>query len=674
MLNSSPRWWSRSSGLTGYAVAVLAVALALGASLVFDIYVQSAPFVSLYMCAIMFAAWFGGGGPGLLAAALSALSLDYFFLPPFNSLSLTLSDIARLVLFVIAAIFVVSLSAAQRSTARSLRRARDDLQAAVHELERVNRSLAAENVERRRAEETSRRAERELQVTIDMLPAIAASYRADGSIDFVNQTWRDYTGLSQESLVGQRWGAAIHPDDMPSVERAWRAHLASGQPFEIEQRLRRSDGEYRWHFVRRVPLRDESGKVVRWYGVGHDIEDRKRVESALRRSEAYLAEAQRLSKTGSFGWKIGTNEIIWSEETFRMFDLDPAIKPSLEFILRRTHPDDAATVQDIRDRMTGGEQTVEFFHRLLLPDGTVKDVHGVAHATKDESGALEYVGVLMDVTAVKRAQDALEQAQAELAHVTRVATLGEISASIAHEVNQPLAAIATNGQASLRWLAREVPDIGEVADAVRQIIHDADRASEVIQKVRALSKKADPEMVAFDLNEVIDEVLALVRREAFSHRVTLRRQLAPDLPRVRGDRIQLQQVIINLVVNGIQAMATVNDREPVLVIRTQPQETGQVLLAVEDAGIGIEPENLDRLFKAFYTTKPNGLGMGLSICRSIVEAHGGCVWATRNAGPGMTFHLTIAADGQAAEPPRKSPAPIGDAWLSGRIGGAAARR
>jgi PAS domain S-box-containing protein len=635
--------WSKPSALLRYAVAVLSVAAALVAARLFYTYVQSTPFVSLFLCAVMLAAWFGGAGPGLLATALSVVSLDYYFVPPLDSLAVTLQEMPRIVLFAIAAIFVVSLSAAQRRTAISLRRARDDLQAAVDELERLNTSLQAENAERKRAE-------RELQVTIDTIPALAASYRRDGSLDFVNQTWRNYTGLSQDSLAGQRWGVAIHPDDLPLVERAWRAHLATGEPFEVEQRLRRADGTYRWHDVRRVPLRDENGHVIKWYGVGHDIEDRKQAEGALRRSEAYLAEAQRISKTGSFGRNVASQEIVWSEQTFSIFGCDPSTKPSLELVLQRTHPDDVAVVQEAMDRMTRGETNVEISHRLLLPDGTVKDVRSAAHATKDEAGRLEYVGVLMDVTAAKRAQDALERAQAELAHVTRVTTLGEISASIAHEVNQPLAAIATNAEASLRWLTRDVPDIGEVADALRQIISDANRASEVIRKTRELSKRADPEMLAFDVNDVIDEVVTLVRREALTHRVTLRPQLAPDLPLVRGDRVQLQQVIINLVVNGIQAMATVKDREPVLLIRTQRPQSDHVLLAVEDVGIGMEPENLNRLFRAFYTTKPNGLGMGLSICRSIIEAHGGRIWASRNAGPGMTFHFTISVDGHGRQP------------------------
>jgi C4-dicarboxylate-specific signal transduction histidine kinase len=429
----------------------------------------------------------------------------------------------------------------------------------------------------------------------------------------------------------------------------------------MEQRLRRADGEYRRFWVRRVPLHDESGAVVKWYGVGHDIEDQKRAESALRRSEAYLAEAQRLSITGSFGWKIASGEMFWSDETYRILGVDRAVNPTIDIILQCVHPDDREFVRREIDRAARGEQDCDFEHRLLTPNGSVKHLHVRAHRLKYESGEEEIVGALMDVTATRKAQEALQIAQTELAHVTRMTTLGEMSASIAHEVNQPLAAIVTNGEAGLRWLDREVPEIAEALDAIRQIVGEAHRASGVIRGIREFSRKAPPEMIQLDINDVIEEAIALVRHEALRHGVTIRLQPAPGLPMVRGNQIQLQQVIINLVINAVQAMATVTDRERVLFIRTQRQDSDQVLVAVEDAGVGIEPGKADRLFSAFYTTKPDGLGMGLSICRSIIDAHGGRVWASRNTGPGMTFQFTISADGhdpglekgmKASAPPR----------------------
>jgi PAS domain S-box-containing protein len=643
---SSPLWPSVPKVIFHYGVAVLAVAAAVGVGRVVDSFFQAAPFVSVFLCAILLAAWVGGPGPGLLATGLSILAFDYFFLSPVHSFLVASSEISRLILFAITALFVVGVSAAQRRAADSVRRTRDDSRAMVRELENVNKSLQIENAERVRAEQSIRQAERELQLTIDTIPIMAARYRPDGSLDFVNQTWRTYTGLPQESLRGQRWGAAIHPDDLPLVEAAWRAHLPGGAPFQMEQRMRRADGEYRWHLVRRVPHRNEQGEVISWYGVAHDIEDQKRAERELLRSETYLADAQRLSNTGSFGWKIGSSELFWSKETYRIMGVDESVKPTTSLILHRVHPDDRTFVQQQMERAIRGEQEFDYEHRFLLPDGVIKHVQVRAHRQVYESGEEELVGALMDVTAARKAQEALQSAQAALAHVTRVTMLGEMSASIAHEVNQPLAAIATSGEACLRWLSRPTPDLEEARANVGQIVNNAHRASEVIRGIREFSKKADLEMVPLDINKVVEEALALVRYEALRHEVAVRLDLASGLSPVRGDRIQLQQVIINLVVNGVEALAGVGDRERSLTVRTQRHQSDFVLVSVEDAGVGIEPDKLSRVFRAFHTTKPDGLGMGLSICRSIIEAHGGQIWASPNTGPGMTFQFTISAYGK----------------------------
>jgi PAS domain S-box-containing protein len=644
MARSSPLWPSAPGAILRYAVAVLAVAAAAVVGLLLDRFLQTAPTVSLFLCAVLFAAWFGGAGPGLLATGLSILTFDYYFIPPADSFVAQAAP--RLVLFAMTALFVVWVSVAQRRTAESLRRARDDLRATVQELENLNKSLQAENAERKKAEQSIRQAERELQVTIDTIPALAARYRRDGSLDFVNRTWRTYTGLSQDSLHGQRWGVAIHPDDFPLVEAAWRAHLPTGQPFDMEQRLRRADGEYRWHFVRRVPLRNEKGEVIRWYGVGHDIEDQKRAERALQRSETYLAEAQRLSQTGSFSWRIGSGEVFWSKETYRIMGFDETVKPTIGLLLQRVHPEDRKLVQQQLDRAARDEQDYDYEYRLLMPDGEIKHIHVRAHRQVYEAGEGELVGALMDVTATRKAQEALQIAQTALAHVTRVSTLGEMSASIAHEVNQPLAAIVTNAESSLRWLSRQPPDIEEAVVGIRQIVKDAHRASEVIRRIREFLKKAGPEMIRLDINEVVEEAVTLLQYEALRHGVAMQLELDSSLLPVRGDRVQLQQVIINLAVNGMQAMTTVRDRDRVLIMRTQPHQSDRVLVTIEDVGVGIKPENADRLFSAFYTTKPDGLGMGLSICRSIIEAHGGRVWASPRVGTGMTFQFTISAYGQ----------------------------
>ena len=358
--------------------------------------------------------------------------------------------------------------------------------------------------------------------------------------------------------------------------------------------------------------------------MGHDIEDQKRAERALQRSETYLAEAQRLSNMGSFGWRIGTEEIFWSKETYRIMGFDETVEPTIGLLLQRVHPDDRKLVQQQLDRAVRGEPDYDYEHRLLMPDGDIKHLHVRAHR-QVEAGEEELVGALMDVTATRKAQEALQIAHTALAHVTRVSTLGEMSASIAHEVNQPLAAIVTNAESSLRWLSRQTPDTEEAVTGIRKIVTDAHRASEVIRRIREFSKKVDPEMIRLDINEVVEEAVTLLQYEAFRHGVAIRLDLDSRLLPVRGDRVQLQQVLINLAVNGMQAMTTVRDRDRVLIMRTQPHQSDRVLVAVEDVGIGIKPENADRLFSAFYTTKPDGLGMGLSICRSTSKRTGdGC--------------------------------------------------
>jgi PAS domain S-box-containing protein len=499
----------------------------------------------------------------------------------------------------------------------------------------------------RRSEARLAEAQRELQLTIDSIPTLVASYSPDGARDFVNQVWRDYTGLSREDAKGQSWSIIAHPDDTEESDREWRACLATGKPFHMAHRLRRLDGAYRWHMVNRVPLRDGNGGIVKWYAAGFDIEDQKRAESALQRSEAYLAEAQKLSLTGSFGWVVASGEIFWSEQTYKIMGYDRTVKPSLDIVIRRIHPDDRAFVQQALERARRGAQNLDFEHRLLMHDGQVRRLHVRTHRVRYVSGQEEMVGAVMDITEARKSQEALQAAQADLAHASRVATLGEISASIAHEVNQPLAAIIANGQACLRFLNRETPDLNDVRGTVEWMVKDGNRASDVIRRVRALLNKADAQMAPLDVNDVIHDVVALLQRELAGQHVLLRLELAAALPAIVADRVQLQQVIINLVMNGIEAMQTTTDRRELL-IRSHADEARQVVVAVEDRGVGITDEDADRLFHAFFSTKPSGLGMGLSICRSIIEVHGGRIWASANIGPGATFQFALPSQHETA--------------------------
>jgi PAS domain S-box-containing protein len=379
-----------------------------------------------------------------------------------------------------------------------------------------------------------------------------------------------------------------------------------------------------------------------------DITDRKHAEAALRRSEAYLAEAQKLSRTGSFGWHVASGEIFWSEETFSIFGYDKALSANIEMALRRVHPEDLAFVERIIDRASSAGTDFDFEHRLRMPDGAVQYVHVVGRAVRDHAGELEFIGSVMDVTAAKGAEEALHKAQADLAHAARVTTLGELAASIAHEINQPLAAVATSGYACLRWLNRDPPDLDEVRQLVARIVQDAHRAGDVIHSLRALAVKSGPQPTKLDLNGAIQEVLALIRSDLQRHSVALHTELSAHLHPVMADRVQVQQVLLNLITNAIDAMA-ITERPKMLVITAQPAQPDGVLVSVEDTGTGLDPAVADQIFAPFYTTKSTGMGMGLSICRTILEAHGGQLWAKPNVPQGTIFQFRLTTDSDVSD-------------------------
>src|SRR5882672_3056913 len=498
--------------------------------------------------------------------------------------------------------------------------------------------LAKEALEK--AFDEIKKSEDRLRLVIDTIPTLVWRARPDGVPDFLNQPALDYTGLSPDQAeIG--WPRAFHPEDKKGMLVKWSAIRASGRSGELEARLRRFDGEYRWFLFRAVPLCDEQGNIVKWYGSSTDIEDRKRAEEELRRSEAKLVEAQRVSQTGSFVRNMSTGEYIGSKEFFRILGYDQPGSVTFEKVLQRAHPEDRALVEQAIDRASRYGRDLDYEHRLLMPDGSVKYVHVVAHAVRDLADQLEFIGAVVDVTTTKQAEEKLHKAQTELAHVTRVTTLGELAASIAHEVNQPLAAAVANAEACLRWLDRETPDLVAARRSVEWVINDSCRASEVIRRVRALAKNSDIEKMPLDVNDVVREAIVLVQRELSSQFISLRTELASSLPMILGDRVQLQQVIINLVMNGIEAMQPITDRQRELVIRSGEDETRRVHVSVTDCGVGISAEIANRLFNAFFTTKSSGMGMGLSICRSIVEAHEGRLSASPNEGPGATFQFVL---------------------------------
>ncbi|HZS66867.1 MAG TPA: GAF domain-containing protein [Burkholderiales bacterium] len=364
-------------------------------------------------------------------------------------------------------------------------------------------------------------------------------------------------------------------------------------------------------------------------------------EAALRRSEAFLAEGQRLSLTGSFSWRVATDEIMWSEQVYRIFEFDQSVPVTLELIGTRVHPEDLPLMHEIIERARGDGSDFEYEHRLQMPDHSVKHLHIVAHGTRDQDGRLEYIGAVQDVTQARRSEEALGKARSELAHVARVTSLGVLTASIAHEVNQPLSGIVINASTCLRMLAADPPNVDGARETARRMIRDANRASDVITRLRGLFGKKDAKTDSVDLNEVARGVIAMSMIELQRSRVILRLELADDLPLVTGDRVQLQQVILNLLLNAADAMSGVDDRPRQLVIRTERDEGDGVRLRVQDVGVGLEPQYMDKLFEEFYTTKPAGMGIGLFVSRSIIESHHGRLWAAANDGPGATFSFVI---------------------------------
>jgi PAS domain S-box-containing protein len=450
-------------------------------------------------------------------------------------------------------------------------------------------------------------------------------------------------GWKRDEAIGKVVNHFLHTRYPASLDDITDTLLRTGR-WEGELVRTRRDGTDVVIATRCSLQRNGSGRPLATIETGNDVTARKRAEEALRRCQAtYLAEAQKLSSTGSFGWEVRSGEVFWSEQTFRIFDYDPDVVPTLALILKRLHPADRTRVEQYIEQVTASQDDFDLEHRLLMTDGSVKYLRVVARPICTGPRRLQYAGAIMDVTAAKHAEKRLHDAHGELARVSRVTTLGELSASIAHEVSQPLAAIVGHGEACLRWLEHHPVRHEEVRASVTRIVNDGQRATEVIRRIRMLATKGVAQKASLDLNDVINDVIPLMQNEILNHQVSLRVKLTPSLHPVLGDRVQLQQVLINFIINGLQSMDVVHDRPRELAILSGHDDERNVLFEVQDCGAGLSPDHANGLFNAFFTTKPHGMGLGLTICRSIIEAHGGKICAFNNTTYGATFRCLLPA-------------------------------
>ncbi|MGH7579184.1 MAG: PAS domain-containing sensor histidine kinase [Gemmatimonadales bacterium] len=511
----------------------------------------------------------------------------------------------------------------------------------------LDRRVAQRTADLAAANEELRKSEAQLRAIINTIPALAWSTRPDGSSDFFNERWLSYTGLTAEQSLDFGWRMAVHPDDLARLQDNWRSVLVPGAPGERpmtpgrEARLRRHDGEYRWFFFRGSPLHDESGRIVAWYGTNVDIEDRKRAEEALHSRERDLSLI--IETMPGLVW-CATPEGQLDYLNRRILDytgstLDAFTQCGWTHVL---HPDDVEPVNGAWTQAVATGQTLEIQCRLRRSEGSYGWFHVLGQAARDSEGRVgRWYGLLIDIDDRKTIEEALRSSELRLSRAAQTAIAGEFAASVAHEINQPLSGIITNASTCLRMLAADPPNVDGALETARRTIRDGNRASDVITRLRALFRKQGTMTESVDLNEAAREVIALLVGELQSSRVVVHTKLADDLPPVTGDRVQLQQVILNLLRNASDAMSGVDDRPRQLVVSSERDEGELVRLTVRDSGVGFESRHVERLFDAFYTTKRDGMGIGLSVSRSIIESHQGRLWATPNDGPGASFSFSI---------------------------------
>jgi PAS domain S-box-containing protein len=644
-------WFNR---FLGYAVATLGVTAAVIANLQLETSLQASPTLFIFLCAIIFAAWFGGVGPGLAATALSVLAFYYFFPPP-------ISDLPRIALFAMAALFVVGLIATQRNTAESLGRSRADLEDKVRDLEKLNAALKIGETYLAEAQRLSHTGSFGWNVS-------------SGDILWSEESYRIFEYAPAARVSIEMVLNRVHPDDVELVRQVINRATTHKEAFDFEHRLLMPGGSVKHLNVVAHPLIDEPGEL-QFVGAVMDVTARKKSDEALRNSEQRYRNLFQHMPIAL--WQINASKLVELFKRLRaegVTELRPYIDQHPHFLQQLT---DAVKIEEVNERMVelmGARDPSEILgfsrFRHITPDSFLRGLESrwrgelmYQEETKIVRLDGRVIDVLMtatrlglltdpdmslmgiiDITERVRAQEMLQRVQADFAHAARVSMLGELTASVAHEVNQPLAAIVTNGEVGLRLLNRSEPDLAELRELTRCIVDDARRAADVIARIRTMATRQAPEPTLLSVDEVIREALLFLRHEVQAHGLIVTHHSNPAAPKVLGDRTQLQQVFVNLTVNAIQAMAQMGTTRRTLVIRTTLSDPRALCCTLEDSGPGIKPEHLDHLFDSFFTTKDAGMGLGLPISRSIIEAHGGYIRAdNESAYGGARFSFTLPA-------------------------------
>jgi PAS domain S-box-containing protein len=446
----------------------------------------------------------------------------------------------------------------------------------------------------------------------------------------------------------EQYLALVHPQDRASMAETIKRMQEEHCGFDQIERIVRPDGQLRYVRAVAVPVL-EQGVFKGFVGTTIDVTEQELLTQELRREKAYLAEAQSLTHAGSWACNLVTREIFHSsDENARLYGFNPSQGPiPFDRYYSTILPEDEQAIRAKLENAisAGADYDVEF--RIRRTDGAIRFLRGIGHHNPSQEIG-EYVGITMDITERKQAEkerERLRQLEADLAHINRVNMLGELAAALAHEIKQPIAASITSANACLRWLARDPPDLERARAAASRIERDGNRAADVMNRLRSFYKKdTPPERETVDVKDVIREMTVLLRTEAIRYSITIHAELDTDVPNILADRVQLQQVFMNLMLNAIEAM---KDTGGELRIRPQLNPESQLMISISDTGVGLPADNTERIFDAFHTTKPQGTGMGLAITRSIVESHGGRVWATANQGSGATFHFTLPVEAEA---------------------------